>query len=176
MNLYAAVILAALLVDYLLSLVANALNLGALRSEPPEALAEIYDPASYRKSQSYTRAATRFGFVTSTFNLAVLLIFWFAGGFNRLDLWLRDFELSSWLTGLLFFGVLGLGKGLLGLPFTIYSTFVIEERFGRAQIDLATKLMHGIVFNLATKLIFLATTIKFKRLAVNLQTLNLKPR
>ena len=130
MNLYAAVILAALAGNYLLSLLADLLNLRALASELPDELAGVYDAESYRKSQAYTRVATRFGFVTATFDLAVLLIFWFAGGFDRLDLWLRGFELGPLWTGLWFIGLLALGKGLLDLPFAVYSTFVIEERFG----------------------------------------------
>lgn len=130
MNLYALVILVALAVDYLSSLIADVLNLKASRAEPPAEVADLYDPESYRKSQSYTRAATRLGFVTSTFDLAVLLIFWSASGFNRLDLWLRGFELGELVTGLLFIGLLVLAKAIISLPFAIYSTFVLEERFG----------------------------------------------
>lgn len=130
MNLYAAVILATLLIDHVLSLVADLLNLSALDPEIPPELAGIYDDDSYRRSQQYTRVATRFGFVTSTFDLAVLLAFWFAGGFDRLDQWLRGFELGPLVTGLSFIGILGLAKGILGIPFAVYSTFVIEERFG----------------------------------------------
>ena len=130
MNLYAVIILATLTVDYLLGLVANLLNLKALERELPADFADVYDADSYRRSQEYTRVATRLGFVTSTFDLLVLLVFWFAGGFSRLDLWLRGFELGPLATGLLFIGVLGLAKAVLGLPFSVYSTFVIEERFG----------------------------------------------
>ncbi len=130
MNLYAAVILVTLAAEYVLGLVANLLNLKALDSELPAEFADVYDADSYRKSQDYTRVATRFGFVTVTFDLLILLVFWFAGGFRHLDLWLRDFELGSLWTGLLFIGILGLAKGILSLPFGVYSTFVIEERFG----------------------------------------------
>ncbi len=130
MNLYAAVILATLAIDYLLSLVADLLNLKALVPELPAEFADVYDADSYRRSQEYTRVATRFGFVTSSFDLLVLLVFWLAGGFNRLDLWLRGFELGPLATGLLFIGVLTLAKGALSLPFSAYSTFVVEERFG----------------------------------------------
>lgn len=129
MNLYAAVILTTLLVDYVLSRVANLLNLKALDRELPAEFADVYDAESYRRSQEYTRVATRFGFVTATFDLAVLLAFWFAGGFNRLDLWLTGFGLGPLLTGLLFIGILGLGKAILDAPFSVYSTFVVEERF-----------------------------------------------
>ena len=60
----------------------------------------------------------------------MLLVFWSAGGFARLDLWLRGFELHPLLTGLLYLGFLGLARAILSLPFAVYSTFVIEERFG----------------------------------------------
>ena len=55
MNLYAAVILATLVAEYLLSRVASLFNLKALKSELPAELADIYDPESYRRSQEYTK-------------------------------------------------------------------------------------------------------------------------
>ena len=130
MNFYAAVILATLLVDFVLSLVADLLNLKASRRSLPAEIAHVYDAEAYRRSQSYTRSATRFGLIAKSFDLLVLLVFWFSGGFDHLDRWLRGFDLSPLLTGLLFIGTLGLAKGVLDLPFSIYSTFVIEERFG----------------------------------------------
>ncbi len=130
MNLYGAIILAALLLDFGLGTLARVLNLGALRGEPPEEMRGVYDPESYRRSQRYTRARTRFGLVATSFDLAVLLVFWHAGGFDRLDRWLRGFELGPVLTGLLFIGSLSLARGILGLPFAVYATFVLEERFG----------------------------------------------
>ena len=73
---------------------------------------------------------TQFGWVTSTFNLSVMLIFWFAEGFPMLDKWVRSFELDPILTGLIYIAVLMLLKSVLALPFNAYATFVIEERFG----------------------------------------------
>ncbi|MEM7350330.1 MAG: M48 family metallopeptidase [Acidobacteriota bacterium] len=130
MNLYATIILTTLLVDYLLGLVADVLNLRASTNEPPADVAGIYEASAYAKSQRYTRDSTQFGLVASSVDLAALLIFWFLGGFNHLDLWLRDFDLHPLLTGLLYIGILGLAKAALDLPFRIYSTFVIEERYG----------------------------------------------
>ena len=59
-----------------------------------------------------------------------LLAFWFIGGFGFLDTWLRSFGLNETITGILFIGILFLGNTLANLPFQIYSTFSIEERFG----------------------------------------------
>jgi len=124
------IILFALLIEYATRVVAHLLNLKSLRSEPPPALEGVYKPEDYRKSQEYVRTNTRFAFVTSTFSLAVLLSFWFAGGFNYLDQIVRSWGFVPVLSGLFYIGILLLGYSLLTLPFSIYRTFVIEERFG----------------------------------------------
>ncbi len=130
MNYFFIVILAALALEYALHLAANLLNLKALQLEPPSALEGIYRPEDYRNSQEYTRASTRLHVTASTFKLALLLAFWFAGGFNYLDEVVRAWGLVPLASGLLYIGILLLGYSLLTLPFGIYSTFVVEERFG----------------------------------------------
>jgi STE24 endopeptidase len=58
------------------------------------------------------------------------LAFWFAGGFNCLDVIVRGWDLNPILTGLAYIGILAVGRSALSLPFSVYGTFVIEERFG----------------------------------------------
>lgn len=130
MNVYGAVILIALVAEWGLGLVADLLNLRALRSDLPGEFRDAYDADSYRRSQLYTRIRTRFEIIPTTVNLLALLAFWFLGGFAALDGWLRGLALGPTVTGLAFIGVLALAHGLLNLPFRLYSTFVIEERFG----------------------------------------------
>jgi len=130
MNIYVVVILLAIAANYLLNLVSDLLNLRALNNRLPEEFRDVYDEEKYRKAQSYTRVRTRFGLLTSTFSLLVLLVFWFAGGFNWVDQFVRDFGYGTITTGLLFVGILILAQTILSLPFSIYSTFAIEERFG----------------------------------------------
>lgn len=138
MNLYAAVILATLLGTFLLRLTADLLNLRALSPELPPELQDVFDADKYRRSQEYTLARTRFGIFASTFDLGVLLVFWFSGGFDVLDTHLRLLELPQILTGLLYAGLLGAGLELLSLPFSLYHTFVIEEQFGFNRTRLGT--------------------------------------
>ena len=130
MNVYAWIILIALLAEYGLNLATSALNLKALRTPLPDAFRDVFDREEYRQSQAYTRAQTRFEWVSSTFHLAVLLAFWFAGGFEWLDTWMRGFGWGPVVTGVAYIGALGLARGALSLPFSIYGTFGIEERFG----------------------------------------------
>jgi STE24 endopeptidase len=145
LNLYGIVILSALLFEYALNLAAEALNLARLEEDLPEEMSGVYNAEIYRKSQEYTRVTTRFGIVTSTFGLAVTLTFWFAAGFNTLDQWVRNWGFGPVPTGLAYIGLLLLFRALFSLPFSVYATFVIEERFG---------------FNRTTPLTFLADRTK----------------
>ena len=130
MNPFFFVILIALLIEHAIGVIANLFNLKSLSTKPPPALEGVYQSEEYRKSQEYLRANTRFDFVTSTFDLVVLLSFWFTGGFNYLDQAVRSWGFVPILHGLLYIGILVLGYSLTKLPFSIYRTFVIEERFG----------------------------------------------
>ncbi len=138
MNIYAIIILTTLLVGYTLNIITDVLNLKALRKELPDEFTDVYDAEKYGKSQEYTRTTTKFGFMTSTFSLIVTLVFWFSGGFNYLDQIVRSWELHPIWTGLIYIGILILLRALLSLPFSIYSTFVIEERFGFNKTTPAT--------------------------------------
>ncbi|MFB6099374.1 MAG: M48 family metallopeptidase, partial [Salinibacter sp.] len=130
MNAYAVIILAALLAEYALNLVSDLLNVRHLQPELPAEFRDTFDEEEYERAQAYTRTRTRFGIVSSTFGLAVLLSFWFAGGFEWLDTVVRGWGFGPIVTGLCYVGLLVLGRGALSLPFSVYSTFVIEERFG----------------------------------------------
>jgi STE24 endopeptidase len=129
-NVFSFIILGALILEYILELVANLLNLKALKLELPPALEGIYKAEDYRKSQEYIRATTRFGLIESTFTLFLLLAFWFSGGFNWFDQIVRTWSFIPLVSGLFYIGILVLVYSLIMLPFSVYSTFVIEERFG----------------------------------------------
>ena len=129
-NSFFVIILVTLLLEFVLQLIANLLNLKALNLEIPPALEGVYKPDEYRNSQEYTRTTTHFEFVTTIFGLIVLLSFWFAGGFNYLDQIVRAWRFVPVVNGLLYIGILMAAYSLLMVPFSIYSTFVIEERFG----------------------------------------------
>ncbi len=129
-NTIAIVLLIALLLLWNLDFLATLLNLGSLKPELPQELADVYNPEKYAQSQEYTRANSRFGVISSIASLTILLSFWFFGGFAWLDQSSRSLGLGDVPTGLVYVFALLLGNYLLNLPFTIYDTFVLEERFG----------------------------------------------
>jgi len=142
----------AIIFDFILNGIADYLNLKMLRSDLPRPFQGVYDPDRYRKSQQYLKVTTHFGWISGTFNVGIVLLFWFGNGFPLLDEWVRSYKYGPVLTGLSYMGILILVKSLLSLPFSIYSTFVIEERFGFNQttwrtfmLDLAKGLLLGIL-------------------------------
>lgn len=130
LNCFAYLILGALLANFLITTWTDRLNLKALTPELPAEFAAIYNEADYAKSQHYTRAKTSFGLVTASLDLTVLLLFWWVGGFNRLDLLVQNFQFGPVRSGLIYLGCLFLAKTLVSIPFSCYSTFVLEERYG----------------------------------------------
>ena len=138
MNPYLTLVIAALLAVYLLEMLSEALNLRSLSERVPEEFADVYDADDYARSQQYTRAQTRFGMMSSTFDLAVLLGFWFLGGFQKLDVAVRGLGLTALPTGLIYLAALAVAMEILSQPFRVYSTFVIEERFGFNKSNLST--------------------------------------
>jgi len=130
MNTYAILILLALLAEYAVDLVASLLNLRSLDPRLPQEFEGSFDADKYARSQDYTRATTRFHLVESSFNLLLVLGFWQLGGFTWLEGWTRGLGWGAVPTGLLFMLSLVLGMKVIHLPFSLWSTFVIEERFG----------------------------------------------
>jgi STE24 endopeptidase len=135
---YATLLVAALLLEYAVEMVGDALNLRALRPEVPARFSGVYDPERYARSQAYARAKARFAGLPRTVSLAVLLAFWWYGGFESLDVAVRALGLGVVLTGAVYIGALVVLQELLSLPFSWYSTFVIEERFGFNRTTPAT--------------------------------------
>jgi STE24 endopeptidase len=128
----------ALIFDFALNRLADYLNLSRLQDQLPRDFEGIYDPERYRKSQEYLNVNTRFGWVTASFDLFLLLAFWFGQGFPLLDEWVRNFNYGPIICGLIYMAALMLFKALVSLPFSMYHTFVIEERFGFNQTTWAT--------------------------------------
>jgi STE24 endopeptidase len=115
---------------FILDTVAKILNQRTLSAKVPPEFVDVYDEERYRRSQEYTLVNSRFDILSSTFNLLVLLGFWGFGGFELFDQWLRQFHLPEFVTGLCYVFGICIAHELLFLPFQVYRTFVIEQRFG----------------------------------------------
>ena len=131
-------VLSTLVGYYLLDTLAKLLNLRSLQTQVPHEFLEVYDAHRYRRSQEYTRMNTWFDLAVSTINLVALLAFWFLGGFEALDQFVRGFHLPPVVSGLLYLGLLCAAREALMLPFEIYHTFVIEHGYGFNRTTVGT--------------------------------------
>lgn len=124
---------------FLLDFFSRMMNLSALKTELPNAFADVFDAAEYSKSQDYTREGTRFGLIEDTVSLLIFLAFWWLGGFGWVDAQVRNIvPENTVLQGLLFIAFLYVGSMLISLPFELYDTFVIEEKYGFNKMTIAT--------------------------------------
>ena len=130
MNYFLLIILAVLIGTYVLDLIVDTLNVRNVKTALPEEFEGYYDTDKYKKSQEYLRENTRFGIINDTITTPITIAFILLGGFDTVDQFARGFNLGSILTGLIFTSVLLLALQILLIPFSIYSTFVIEEKYG----------------------------------------------
>lgn len=129
MNSWLLFILIIIVVSYTLELAVSLLNLRNLSPELPHEFNDVLNQQKYKHSQEYTRQNTRFAILQNTIATSATLVFLLAGGFNSIDLYARSFGYGEIITGLIFTAILLLLLLLLNLPFSIYSTYVIEEQF-----------------------------------------------
>jgi STE24 endopeptidase len=125
-----SVILFISIISYLFDQFLDYLNLKHQRKDIPDEVASFYDKEKYLKSLDYHRVQSRFSFLTSAFSFALSLTLLLTGGFGLIDTLLRGYIQNPILLALVFFGTLTLASDILTLPFQLYSTFVIEEKFG----------------------------------------------
>lgn len=113
--------------------------------EVPEGLKEHFDPERMKRSLNYHRDKKRLQAISSTLSLIALLLLLFFEGFAWIDQRVAALTTDPILRPILFFALLMAASELLSLPFSVYDTFVIEERYG---------------FNKSTPALFIADRIK----------------
>jgi STE24 endopeptidase len=116
--------------EYVLNLVLSIVNDNARKLSLPEEAKGIYDEEKYSKSMQYGRENSRFSYFSSTFSFVLTCLVLIGGFFGWLDgMLVVQFE-NELMAALIFFGVLFVASDLLNLPFQLYDTFVIEEKYG----------------------------------------------
>jgi len=109
------------------------------RNAVPAAFAATVSLQAHQKAADYTIAKARFGMLETAFAAALLLGWTLLGGIDALNQALIHSSLAAYgslVPQLALLAAFGLISGLLDLPFTLYSTFRIEERFGFNKMTL----------------------------------------
>jgi len=100
------------------------------RAAVPEFFADKITLEEHQKAADYTSTKVKFGRLPMFYEIALLLIWTLGGGLEWLDQNIIALELGPIITGIAVILTFTLISALLDLPFSIYSTFVIEEKFG----------------------------------------------
>ena len=105
-------------------------HVSANRAAVPAEFSSQISLKSHQRAADYTCAKTRLGLASAAIEIALLLLLTFGGGLQ----WLSDVAASFLPTGiprgLALILLVGLVMTLIELPFSLYSTFRVEARFG----------------------------------------------
>lgn len=124
------VIIAIVVFDFVLDRWLDYLNAKNRKSRLPLELQGIYDEEKYQKSVAYDKENNKFELIASSLNFVLILCMLFLAGFAFVDQIAGEFTINSIYKALVFFLILGLASDFIHLLFSIYDTFVIEEKFG----------------------------------------------
>ncbi|PCJ26546.1 MAG: peptidase M48 [Flavobacteriales bacterium] len=110
----------------------------------PDELKGIYDEDKYAKQRAYDKVKGKFSIISSSFSFVLILLMLFFNGFAFVDDLAKSFTENAILLPLLFFAILMIASDILTTPFSIYSTFVIEEKFGFNRTTIKTYVLDKI--------------------------------
>ncbi len=96
----------------------------------PEDFREYIDPDTYKKSVRYTVEKGIFSLVSGIFHSAVILVMVLTGFFGVLDDAVMRLTGNLYVEGIIYIGILSFIFYIINLPFSVYSTFVLEAKYG----------------------------------------------
>ena len=132
MDIYLAVVIIAYLLVVIFGYWLDFLNLSHLKkhgAEIPREFEGQIDQDLLSKTRNYTVEHTKFEFVSSVFHNIIFLVFILVL-LTVYNSWIISLDYSFIVTGLVFFLLLSYADTILSIPFSLYSTFKIENRFG----------------------------------------------
>jgi STE24 endopeptidase len=128
------------------------------RDKVPDAFASTITLQSHQKAADYTIAKSRLGMLEMSFSAALLVGWTLLGGIDALNQSLLRSGLAAYGTlvpQLVLLAAFALISGVLDLPFSLYGTFRLEERFGFNKMtfklwlaDLVKSTLIGVVVGL----------------------------
>jgi len=111
----------------------NRLNTSHIRqhgSSVPEVFQDVVDQEKLKKISAYTVDSAAFGIISSLANQAFFLVILLSGFLPWLVKNIHQWGFGLIFGGLVFFASLSVLTNLLRIPFSLYGTFVIEDRYG----------------------------------------------
>lgn len=124
------IIIGIIVADFIFEKYLDYLNTKTMSDVLPDEVKGIYDEEKYKKQQAYQRENNRFGLLSSSFSFALTLAMFLFYGFAFVDNLAWGLTSSAILAALFFFGLIMFASSLVSIPFSVYDTFKIEEKYG----------------------------------------------
>jgi STE24 endopeptidase len=113
-------------------------HVAANRAQVPASFAASISLEAHHKAADYTIARGRLGLLDTAIDTVLLLFFTLGGGLQWLDNLCRSQISDPLWQGVALVMALSVLTSIIGLPMSLYRTFVLEARFGFNQTTLAT--------------------------------------
>lgn len=126
------------LTTFILEAILDDLNQRSATKKPDPLVADLYDPNERSRSIQYGAERNRLGLLSSAASTGALILALALGWFTKFDEFLASRVSSTLFVSLLFIGGLSFFSWLISLPFSIWSIFGIEARFGFNKITIST--------------------------------------
>ena len=104
----------------------------------PEGFSESIKLEDHQKAGNYTKAKLLLNHFEIIFSTIILLIWTIGGGMNWLDIYWSQKITDPILMGTTFIVSITLIASFIDLPFSIYRTFVLEQKFGFNRMTIRT--------------------------------------
>lgn len=124
------IIIAIIVIDFLFEKYLDYLNTRTMSDTLPDEVKGIYDEEKYKKQQAYQRENNRFGLISGSVSFVVTLLMFLLFGFAFVNNIAWGFTGNAIVAALIFFGIIMFVSDILGIPFDVYDTFKIEEKYG----------------------------------------------
>ncbi len=108
----------------------NARHVAQHRAAVPQEFADKITLKEHQKAADYTRTKGSFGRFNLILSAVVLLLWTLGGGLELLDNAIRSYNWGPLTTGVAVIIGFSLISSIIDIPTSLYSTFVIEEKFG----------------------------------------------
>ena len=114
------------------------LNQSRVNDAVPNEVEGLYDLNERERSIAYGSERYRVGLISGAISTTLLIFALTQGWLASIDTWARSLTSQSIFVSLIFIATLSVITSLIDLPFSIYSTFSIEARYGFNRITIKT--------------------------------------
>ena len=124
--------------NFLFTTVLEYLNDKNWKESIPDDLEGFYDSNKYQKAKNYKIERGKISLLNSSISFVITILMLFFFGFGLISEYAVSFSDSIIVQSCIFFMIFHLLTTFLGMPFSYYSTFFIEEKYGFNKTTLKT--------------------------------------